>query len=393
MSAPAMTTPEPGFPDTEFVARLARAQDLMARAGLAAILLTTEADVRYFSGYLTRFWESPTRPWFLLVPASGKPVAVIPSIGRALMARSWVDDIRCWRAPDLQDDGVSLLADTLVEIAGPGGRIGLPMGLESHLRMPLSDWQRLQRAAPGLAFTEDAGLMRQLRMVKSTAEIAKIRAACQIANRAFARVPEIAQAGVPLDQVFRRFQMLCLEEGADWVPYLAGASGQGGYTDVISPAEPEPLQGGDVLMLDTGLMRDGYFCDFDRNFAVGLPSDVVRDGHARLIGATRMAADIARPGATAAELFQVMDKALTGGAGGSDAGRLGHGLGMQLTEGMSLIPADHTVLQPGMVLTLEPGIDLPGGRIMVHEENIVITDGTPDFLSDPAPAAIAVLKG
>ncbi|MFT7594766.1 MAG: Xaa-Pro aminopeptidase [Paracoccaceae bacterium] len=388
-----MIAPEPGFPDAEYAARLARAQSRMAEAGLAAILLTTEPDVRYFSGFLTRFWESPTRPWFMIVPGDGKPVAVIPSIGRALMAGSWVDDIRCWRAPDLQDDGVGLLADTLTEIAGPGARIGLPMGLESHLRMPLADWQRLQRVAPVLEFTDDAGLMRRLRMVKSPAEIAKIHAACQIANRAFARVPQIAQAGVPLDQVFRAFQMLCLEEGADWVPYLAGASGQGGYADVISPAAPETLQAGDVLMLDTGLVRDGYFCDFDRNFAVGSPSRAVRDAHARLVEATQIAADIARPGATAADLFHAMDKVLTGGAGGSDAGRLGHGLGMQLTEGLSLISADHTVLEPGMVLTLEPGMDLADGKIMVHEENIVITPGAPEFLSDPASPEIIVLEG
>jgi Xaa-Pro aminopeptidase len=69
--------------------------------------------------------------------------------------------------------------------------------------------------------------------------------------------------------VFRRFQMLCLEEGADWVPYLAGAAGQGGYFDVISPATDAPLAPGDVLMLDTGAIRDGYFCDFDRNYSVG----------------------------------------------------------------------------------------------------------------------------
>ncbi len=59
-----------------------------------------------------------------------------------------------------------------------------------------------------------------LRMVKSSAEIEKIETACQIAARAFQRVPEIAGSGVALDTVFRRFQMLCLEEGADWVPNI-----------------------------------------------------------------------------------------------------------------------------------------------------------------------------
>ena len=75
------------FEVSEYRARVARAQALMAEADLAALLLTTEPEVRYFSGYLTRFWESPSRPWFLVVPAGGDPVAVIPEIGAPLMVR------------------------------------------------------------------------------------------------------------------------------------------------------------------------------------------------------------------------------------------------------------------------------------------------------------------
>ncbi len=186
--------------------------------------------------------------------------------------------------------------------------------------------------------------------------------------------------------------MLCLDEGADWVPYLAGASAPGGYGDVISPATPRPLTRGDVLMLDTGLVHDGYFCDYDRNFAIGTPTQGVRDAHTRLIEATDAAAAIARPGTTAADLFHAMDRIVTDGAGGSDAGRLGHGLGMQLTEGLSLIPADHTPLAEGMVITLEPGIEVAPGRMLVHEENIVIREGGPEFLSPRAGSDIPVIE-
>ena len=102
-----MTAEAPGFPHSEFETRTARAQAAMAENGLSALLLTTEPEVRYFTGFLTRFWESPTRPWFLIVPAAGKPVAVIPSIGAHLMGQTWLDDIRTWRAPDYDDDGIS----------------------------------------------------------------------------------------------------------------------------------------------------------------------------------------------------------------------------------------------------------------------------------------------
>lgn len=369
-----------GFDSAEFEARTKRAQQMMDAAGLSALLLTTEPELRYFTGYLTRFWESPTRPWFLIVPLSGKPIAVIPSIGAALMAQTWIDDIRTWSAPDLIDDGITLLSDTLSEIAPEGARIGMPDGHETHVRIPLADLKRLGSLIGRRQLDGDAGILRSLRMVKSDAEVAKIRTTCQIAGRAFARVPEIAARGVPLDRVFRQFQMLCLEEGADWVPYLAGGADQGGYEDVISPARNVPLARGDVLMLDTGLVRDGYFCDFDRNWSIGPASVAVRDAHARLIEASDAAFEHARAGASAADLFNIMNRILTRDAEGTDAGRLGHGLGMSLTEWPSLIPTDHTQLQPGMVLTLEPGIAV-NGKILVHEENILITEGAPEFLS------------
>ncbi len=373
-----------GFEDAEYHARRDGAQRLMAEAGLAALLLTTDPEIRYYTGYLTRFWESPTRPWYLVLPASGDPIAVIPSIGAVLMARSWISDIRTWRAPDYDDDGVGLLTETLREVA-QGGPVGIAHHLESHARLPLASLAAVRRA---VTLTHDHAITQRSRVVKSHAEVAKIKASCEIADRAFARVEQIARVGTPVSDVFRRFQMLCLEEGADWVPYLAGAAESEGYGDVISPATDAPLNRGDVLMLDTGVIRDGYFCDFDRNFSVGPPSAIVADAHMRLVAATQAGFDAAKPGATCADVFAAMDKVCTGGAGGSDTGRLGHGLGLQLTEFPSLIPADQTVLVPGMVLTLEPGLETVPGKMMVHEENIVITETGAAYLSTPAAEEI-----
>jgi Xaa-Pro aminopeptidase len=361
-----------GFDTSEYKARLVRAQAMMAANGLGALLLTTEPEVRYFTGYLTRFWESPSRPWFLVVPAAGDPIAVIPSIGAALMGQTWITDIRTWAAPNPADEGVNLLREVLSQIGGP---VGVPSGPETVLRMSLTDFERVKA---GFDFRDDAGIMAQLRAVKSEAEIAKIRYICAIAGRAFDRVPEIAGVGVPLAQVFRDFQRLLLEEGADWVPYLAGGAGPLGYGDVISPAAEAPLQVGDILMLDTGAVWDGYFCDFDRNFAVGEPQAVCKAAHTQLLEATQAGLEAAKPGARACEVYAAM-AAVTGA--GETAGRLGHGLGMQLTEGLSLAPWDQTELQPGMVLTLEPGIETSAGLGLVHEENIVIRSDGAEKLS------------
>ena len=70
-----------GFNLAQYEFRTLKAQQLMQQHELGSLLLTTETNVRYFTGFLTMFWESPTRPWYLIIPQSGKPIAVIPSIG------------------------------------------------------------------------------------------------------------------------------------------------------------------------------------------------------------------------------------------------------------------------------------------------------------------------
>ena len=375
-----------GFNIAQFKNRTLKAQELMQKHELDALLLTTETNVRYFTGFLTRFWESPTRPWYLIIPRKGKPIAVIPSIGEALMSKTWIEDIRTWPSPDLKDDGISLLSDTLDEIA-QNKNIGIPSGTETCVRMPQTDLKKLSQ---NVKLTSDFDIVQKLRMTKSNEEIDKIEKACRIAEKAFRRVPEIAFENVNLDEVFRKFQILCLEAGADWVPYLAGGADTEGYDDVISPAKVAPLKKQDILMLDTGLVWDGYFCDYDRNWSVGTPSKTVSGAYSQLLEASDAAFELAKPGATASDLFHAMNSILTLNSSSTDAGRLGHGVGMSLTEWPSIIPDDHTVLEKGMVLSLEPGIAIKN-KIIVHEENIEITETGARYLSPKANKDLPVI--
>ena len=121
--------------------------------------------------------------------------------------------------------------------------------------MPLDDWQALRTRLPAHRFAGDHGIRRRLRMVKSTSEGARIRAACAVPARAFARPPEIARPGTALSEGSRHVQILCLEAGANWVPYLAGGAGPGGHADVIPPADDREIAAADVLTLDAGLDR------------------------------------------------------------------------------------------------------------------------------------------
>ena len=365
---------------------------MMAKADIAAILLTTEPEVRYFTGFLTPFWQSPTRPWFVVVPAEGKPVAVIPEIGRDCMARTWLDDIRTWSSPCPVDEGITLLVDLLRSLDIGKRSIATPMGPETSLRMPLADFLRLRAAVEPATFVDAQPVIRSLRMIKSAAEIDKITYICRVVSDVFEDLPQHLHVGMTEADIFRLFKVRALNAGADDVPYLVGGAGPGGYGDIISPPSARPSQPGDVLILDTGAAHDGCFCDFDRNYAFGNVADEVKRAHEVVYDATEAGLLAARPGATCADLFLAMNAVLdAGGAMGNDVGRLGHGLGMQLTEWPSNTPDDMTTLAPNMVITLEPGMTFAPGKVMVHEENILITDGAPMLLSRRAPREMPVI--
>ena len=156
--------PERGFPQIEFEQRLEKAQRLMSEKDLDVMFFCTEAEVRYFTGFLTQFWQSPTRPWFLCLPRKGNPVAVIPEIGADCMERTWIEDIRTWSSPHPDDDGVRLLQETLEELSRGSKKIGLPMGSESTLRMPFQDFMMLQERLKGYEFNDATPLIQKLRI-------------------------------------------------------------------------------------------------------------------------------------------------------------------------------------------------------------------------------------
>ncbi len=384
--------PDRGFTPSEFESRMQRVQDRMQAGKMDAILLTTEPDVRYFTGFLTQFWESPTRPWFVLLPLSGKPVAVIPEIGAAGMVGTWVEDIHTWPAPRPEDDGISLLHDVIERLPRKFGCLGVSLGHESYLRMPAADYQRLLSGLSAHEITDASVLLHQLRYVKSAAEIEKIHYICDLTSDAFEALPRSLKMGESERQNCQRFRIDLLERGADNSPYLISGSGPGGYDSIIMGPTDRVLEDGDVLIIDTGTTFDGYFCDFDRNFAFGHADDALLRAYDVVYASTDAGFAAARPGATTSDVWAAMWRVLEkGGALGNSVGRLGHGLGMQLTEWPSNTPDDMTPLEPGVVLTLEPGMEFAPGKQMVHEENIVITEDGACWLSRRAPAELPVV--
>ncbi|MFK7893323.1 MAG: M24 family metallopeptidase [Granulosicoccus sp.] len=409
------TPPKRGFDEREFHDRCTRIQTKMADADIELLWLTTEADISYITGFQTQFWQSPTRPWHVLLPVCGKPVAVIPSIGLPCMQKTWVEDIRTWSSPDPVDDGVTLLRDAILELRGPQARIGFPMGAETHLRYCWHDVNRLRAKLAKASWIDATDAIRSVRQIKSTSEIEKIAYVCELTSNAFACVPDIIHSGMCETDAFSAFKICCLEQGVDTPAYLVGKAQANGYDDIISPPSDHIISQGDVLILDTGCTWDGYYADFDRNFAFGSVDRKTAEAHQRVWDATEATLTTLRPGLTCRDLFHTLRNSLGSDhervglpthlatPSGSDhervgrpmqntaVGRFGHGLGLQLTETPSIMDSDTTELCAGMVITLEPGYSYAPGKIMVHEENVLITDNGARLLSRRAPRDIPVI--
>ena len=384
--------PQRGFSQSEFEQRAQKAQRIMNEEKLDAILLTTEPNVRYFSGFLTQFWQSPTRPWFLIVPRESELIAVIPEIGRAGMESTWVNDIRTWASPCPEDDGITLLAQALSEVTMRFGRIGMTLGQESHLRMPANNFKQMTEKISPTEIVDVALHLHRLKKIKSEAEILKIEHICQITSGAFENLPSQIRIGETQRQICLKLRQDILKRGGDNSPYLIAGSGSGGYDNIIMGPTESVLENGHVLIIDTGSTFDGYFCDFDRNFVFGDLPEETRRAYDTVYRATDVGIETARPGKTTTDVWQAMWSVLEkGGALGNSVGRMGHGLGMELTEWPSVMPGDDTLLEPGMVLTIEPGMSFAPGKEMVHEENILITEEGARILTRRAPAEMPII--
>ena len=387
-----LSAPSRGFEQSEFEVRTEKLQSRMAAQHIDAVFFTIEPEFRYFSGFKSQFWESPTRPWFLVVPVKGKPIAVVPEIGVAGFEETWIEDVRSWPSPRPMDDGVSLLAKTLKEVASGSHCIGAMLGPETHLRMPAANYQTLLEQLSTYQILDVSLIIRDLRSIKSSAEVEKIRFACDVTAAGFDYLLNNLKAGMTEREACKAMHLEMLRQGADSCPYLISASGQGGYDNIIMGPTDRKLIQGDVLIIDTGANFDGYFSDYDRNFAFGEVHRATHDAYEAVYASTEAGLSIAAPGLTTGDVWQAMWSVLEdAGALGNDVGRMGHGLGMQLTEWPSNVEGGDVILQAGMILTLEPGMTFAAGKMMVHEENILITDNGCEMLHKRAWSTLPII--
>ena len=381
-----------GFKLKEYENRLEKAQSLMHLNQIDILLITSEQFMRYFTGFSTQFWQSPTRPWYLIIPFKGLPKAVIPDIGLSAMQKTWIKEIYTWPSPKPKDDGISLISRVIDEIPSKFNIIGAELGKEMSLRMQLK-YFFLLKSNLSRKIIDASSILWELRLIKSNAEIDKIKHICKIASNSFENLPSLINKGDSERDIAKKMKMDLISQGADSIPYLPVISGVGGVSQIIYEPTNRVLKSGDILFVDTGSTYDGYFCDFDRNYSIGEASKIVNDIYEILWVATQNAIEVATPGLILSDLWKLMANSLNKYLPNNfNKGRFGHSFGLQLTEPPSITFNNNMKLEPNMVLTLEPSIEFTPGKMLVHEENIVIRENGAELLTSRAPYKIVEIN-
>ncbi len=181
-----------------------------------------------------------------------------------------------------------------------------------------------------------------------------------------------------------------IEGGADYIQYMACASGFNGYNQIICNPTERVTKDGDILIIDTGATLNGYYSDFDRNFGFGRINKQVLDAYNKLWEATERTLEIIKSGTSCSEIYSKLSYSLT--ANNISVGRMGHGLGLQLTEPPSIMKNDKTLLEENMIITLEPSIEMDQNKILVQEENLLITKDSYKLLSTRTPENLPIIN-
>ena len=350
--------------------RVADLRRQMSEAGLDCVVMFPSANWRYVCGFAPVANE---RLCLLLVTAAHAAV-VLPNFDAAEMQEA-APDAMVFGWSDLEGPA-AVLARAWQAIGGPGlGSVAVDDG------MPYLFTRLLLAEAGDAAQRLLTTSLPRYRLVKDQPEIETIRTTATIIEAAIARAAGLLRPGLSEQELERVIKTELLAGGAETLDYALVQFG-------ASSAIPHHLAGqatltrpGNVL-LDIAVTHRGYFADVTRNLALGPPDGKYAEVFEVVRAAQAAGVDAAVPGATVHEVDQACrDTIEAAGFGAAFFTRTGHGLGLEVHEPPSVVAGNPLVLEPGMVITVEPGIYLAGQFGVRIEDTIAITATSADRLS------------
>ncbi len=329
-----------------------RLEKLLAGRELDRMLVTDLVNVRYLTGF------------------TGTNGACVCGPG----TRLFFTDFRYTERAATEVEGwepITVEGDWLASIAAHlEGRVGFE---DDHMAVRVFEKLK-EKLADGVEAVAAGGSVEKLRRVKDELELAAIEAASKLADEVWLWSVERGFAGRSEREVARAAEARIRELGGDPSFPAIVAAGPNGALPHAEPGERE-IGRGELVVFDMGAKLDGYCSDGTRTYATGDPGESARAVYEAVLAAQLASLDAVVPGAKGEDVDAVARKIIDEAGHGNRFGHgLGHGVGLEVHEAPRLSPRADDVLEPGEVVTVEPGIYLPGELGVRIEDFVVVTE-------------------
>jgi Xaa-Pro aminopeptidase len=330
--------------------RAARLAGLLEREGLDQLFVSDLVNIRYLSGF------------------TGTNAACLVGASERLFFTDFRYTERAEREVGEGWERPMAERELLPQVAAPmRGRVGF-----EDAKLSVRQLDKLGEAVgEGVELVPAGDLVEELRAVKDESEIARIAAAAELGDQVYRFTLEGGLAGRSELEVARAAQARLRELGAEpsFPPIVAG-----GANGALPHAEPEEREigTGELVVFDMGAQLEGYCSDCTRTYAAGEPGDEAREVYELVRVAQAAALEAVRGGISGKEVDEVARETISAAGRGEQFGHgLGHGVGLEVHEGPRLALTSNDELREGNVVTVEPGVYVPG-RFGVRIEDLVV---------------------
>jgi Xaa-Pro aminopeptidase len=350
--------------------RLEGVSQELKKQGFDYLVVSDIANVRYLSGF------SGSTAWLLV---GRQETTLITDFRYKEQAEGEV-----YRGIEIKIDTRDPLAVICEMVSGLSGRIGFESGSLSY-----ASYEKLRSAAGELAPVE--GLVQTFRKVKDKHEIASITRAVEIADAVFEEIVVEIKVGLSEVDVAARIDFLLRKKSSE-VPSFKTIVASGPHSS-LPHATPTPrlIRAGDLVKMDFGAIWDGYCSDMTRTVVMGKAPDKVREVYQIVLEAQERAIAGIRAGITCREADSLARDHIESKKYGENFGHsLGHGVGLEVHEAPRLSQKSDDLLEPGNVVTVEPGIYIPGWGGVRIEDMVVVKEGGCDDLTGASKKLVEV---
>ena len=377
--APAIDPIHTPPPPLEMQARMDKIRSLMEREGLDYYVVANTENVYY----LTNFAYVPLeRPFFLVIPAREKPLLVVPLLEESHARQRVLADVDYRTYYEFPSPAGQGYASVLEDVIGREHRVGV----ESSLRLALYE------AVPGSRTVVD--IVEEARLVKSAYEVGRIAYACSVVDGGMAKALSLSKPGV---QVLVVYSEGTREMTAKVVLEIPNANFTVcDFTCAFWPkalsAQPhsvpsifDALEEGGPNVAIVMAQADGYAAEVERTFFVGDVPDMAKEPFELMMESRELAFGMVGPGVPAAEVDAAVQRLIESrGYGEYILHRTGHGIGITAHEPPWIALGSNDILEENTVISIEPGIYIPGAGGFRHSDTVLVTsDGCQPLTTSP----------